>query len=212
MWDWQEIIIKNIFIFFLAIILALLEIEIEGPDGWAKNLPTWRPNKDKWYTKLYASLFSNKELTGYHLTVFIFVLLIFHIPFVYGIPLTWDTWLRNMTLYMAFIILWDFLWFVINPAFTLKRFHKKEVTWHKEWFGFMPVDYYDNIIMSFVLVAILSLINHSFEPLLWGLANYSLFIIQLVIVIALSHKVFETQKWKLIAAKTTKSMGFKKSK
>jgi hypothetical protein len=29
-----------------GIFLALLEIEIEGKHGWAKNLPTWRKNKD----------------------------------------------------------------------------------------------------------------------------------------------------------------------
>lgn len=30
----------------MATVLALLEIQIEGEGGWAKNLPTWRPHPD----------------------------------------------------------------------------------------------------------------------------------------------------------------------
>jgi len=196
MWDLIDLLIKNFYIFVLAVTLALIEIEIEGPDGWAANLPTWRPHKDKWYTRLFASLFSNKELTGYHLTVFIFVFLIFHLPFVFGIDLNWDTWLRTMFYYMNFIILWDFLWFVLNPAFTIKRFNSKNVTWHKKWFWIMPVDYYDNIIMSVVFVGTLSLINKSYEPLLWGLVNLAIFAVLLVLSILVTLTILQTPKWK----------------
>ena len=31
-----------LFVFVAALIFAKLEIEIEGPHGWAEKLPTWR--------------------------------------------------------------------------------------------------------------------------------------------------------------------------
>ena len=36
----QSIIISNIYLFVLAVVLAILEIQIEGKHGWAMNLPT----------------------------------------------------------------------------------------------------------------------------------------------------------------------------
>lgn len=42
---------------FFALVLACLEIEIEGKDGWAKNLPTWRRK---------AVVCGNRPWTGYH--------------------------------------------------------------------------------------------------------------------------------------------------
>ena len=39
---------------------ALLEMQIEGPNGWTASLPTWRV-ENRW-TRLF---FSSKPLTGY---------------------------------------------------------------------------------------------------------------------------------------------------
>jgi len=43
----MDVITTNIYIFVMATVLALLEIQIEGANGWARNLPTWRPHAAK---------------------------------------------------------------------------------------------------------------------------------------------------------------------
>src|SRR6476469_4487627 len=62
------------YFFFIALILAHLEIQIEGPHGWAEKLPTWRwdgPGVRRWF---------GKPVTGYHLCLVMFILL----------TVTWD--------------------------------------------------------------------------------------------------------------------------
>lgn len=41
------IIIKAVYVFIMALVLAILEVQIEGINGWAKNIPTWRPDPKK---------------------------------------------------------------------------------------------------------------------------------------------------------------------
>jgi len=115
------LILTNVYIFILAIALAILEIQIEGPNGWAKNLPTWRPHPNNWYVKLYMKSMSGREATGYHITMFSFVFLIFHLPYVFGATLTLEHWLQTMSFFIIFSVLWDFLWFVLNPSYPLKK-------------------------------------------------------------------------------------------
>ncbi|BBQ00835.1 hypothetical protein BSFA1_59630 [Burkholderia sp. SFA1] len=43
---------------------------------------------------------------------------------------------------MAFWLIEDFLWFVLNPAFGLARFNPSDVPWHKHWIAFAPTDYW----------------------------------------------------------------------
>ena len=67
--------------FYIGLILsaslfAMVEIQIEGADGWAAQLPTWRV-ENRW-TRLF---FGKRPLTGYHLYVLLFVLLMAHAPF-----------------------------------------------------------------------------------------------------------------------------------
>ncbi|MBI4036842.1 hypothetical protein HY385_00245, partial [Candidatus Daviesbacteria bacterium] len=76
----MDIMLTNIYLFLMATVLAILEIQIEGKHGWAKNLPTWRPKSQSFFVKLYSKMMSGKEMTGYHLSMFSFVVLIFHLP------------------------------------------------------------------------------------------------------------------------------------
>ena len=67
-----------IYLLISALVFARLEIEIEGPHGWAEKLPTWRIN-NRWTRLFYGS----RPLTGYHLWMQIFVLLqMVHVPLV----------------------------------------------------------------------------------------------------------------------------------
>ena len=138
----------GIYTLIFGIFLALLEIEIEWKNGWAQNLPTWR----KVNTKAPMSFLRN--LTGYHSTLMLMILCLHHVVF---IGFYWYFWPSDEFFILAFyfflLIFWDFLWFVLNPHFTLKKFKKEHIIWYTDskWiFGF-PIDYWYGIIGSIIL-------------------------------------------------------------
>jgi hypothetical protein len=126
-------------LFAAAAALALLEIEIEGDRGWASGLPTWRV-QNRWTRVLLGS----RALTGYHLYAHLFVLVMAHLPFGLGlVPFGWSAELRVVAFLILFWILEDFLWFVFNPAFGIRRFTREHVWWHgPSWWGIMPREYW----------------------------------------------------------------------
>ena len=187
--------VTNIYIFLLAMVLAILEIQVEGPDGWAQNLPTWRP-KGKGFKKLYQKIMSNREPTGYHITMFTFVLLILHLPYVFGLDLTILNWVRTVSLFFIFVVLWDFLWFVLNPYHPLKRFSKEHIWWHKKWFAALPADYYMSILLSFLVLLPVAWYYNSCTLLTWWWFNIILFLVETIIVILFTLYVLKIDNWK----------------
>ncbi len=65
----------TLYILVFGILLALLEIEIEGKHGWAKNLPTWRKDSS-------SSLVFLRSITGYHSILFLMILFLNHIVYI----------------------------------------------------------------------------------------------------------------------------------
>jgi hypothetical protein len=121
-----------------SFLFAKVEIQIEGGDGWAAKLPTWRLEN-----RLTQILYGGRPLTGYHLYVQLFVLVFCHFPFALGLPLT----ARSEALVLAFMILFwiieDFLWFVVNPRFGIRNFKASAIWWHrKAWFLIAPREYF----------------------------------------------------------------------
>jgi hypothetical protein len=121
-----------------ATLLALLEIQIEGPHGWAASLPTWRWD-NRWVRRIWG-----RPLTGYHLFLDLFILALLHLPF--ALTLAEWSWAREFTV-LSFLLLFfageDFLWFALNPAFGLRKFTKEHVWWHaSSWWWIMPRDYW----------------------------------------------------------------------
>lgn len=185
----------NIYIFILATFLAILEIQIEGPHGWAKNLPTWRPQNKSWLLKFYQKLMSDREATGYHITMFSFVLLIFHLPYVFGLAFSWQHWLQTMAYFLMFVVLWDFLWFVLNPHYPLKRFKKEHIWWHKRWRLGLPVDYYGSVLLSLMIVLPYVWLQHDLFLLNWWLGNILAFLVQTFILILFTLYVLKIDNW-----------------
>jgi len=127
-----------LFVLIAAILFAKLEIEIEGPHGWAEKLPTWRIE----HHFLLDWLFGGRPLTGYHVWTFVFVLFLFHLPFFWS-----GTWAGHAELnvlggYVLFWLLEDMLWFILNPHYGWTKFTKENVWWHKRWALGVPVDYW----------------------------------------------------------------------
>ncbi|HET9986091.1 MAG TPA: hypothetical protein VFQ38_20995 [Longimicrobiales bacterium] len=122
-----------------AALFALLEIQIEGREGWAAGLPTWRI-RNAWTRRLLGA----REVTGYHVYFQLFVLVMAHLPYlVAAVPPSLALELRILAFLILFWVLEDFLWFVFNPAYGLRRFRREEVWWHAAtWWGVMPRDYW----------------------------------------------------------------------
>lgn len=139
-----------LFLFFLSTVFALLEIQIEGKHGWAQNLPTWVYKKD-WI----INLLNGKYPTGYH-TVFIllFFPLFFHLPVFFT---KWSIYKECIVIgsFFLLIVVEDFMWFVLNPAFGLKKFSpkNKKIWWHRKWFWKLPDFYIEGLLVAFILLS-----------------------------------------------------------
>ncbi len=134
----------------LAGIYALVEVHTEGPAGWAANLPTWRREPPRWLRRVWGG----RLLTGYHVYLFTFRAMVFHLPHFCGVRNHAHAEVLIFASLMLFWILEDFLWFVFNPAWRLTSFRPGQVPWHKHWFLGVPVDY---IIFGFISAALFAL-------------------------------------------------------
>lgn len=144
---------RILFLFGYALLFAAVEIEIEGPHGWAERLPTWF-RVTPLYARFYGLFMRGKPLTGYHLVMFVLPLWSFHLGFVGGVPWSAAGEATTLSAYVVWVLIWDLLWFVLNPRFGWKRFRRHQVWWHgRTWIGRFPVDYYSALATSFVLAA-----------------------------------------------------------
>jgi hypothetical protein len=135
----MEHLIFAAYLILAAFTFAKVEIEIEGPHGWASNLPTWRI-QNKWTEFFYG----HRPLTGYHLWLQLFVMMMAHLPVALNVwNWSWSLELRLIGFVIIFFITEDFLWFIVNPAYGLSRFRARHIWWHeKTWWWFMPRDYW----------------------------------------------------------------------
>jgi len=132
-------LIFGAFVLLAAYTFARVEIEIEGPHGWAASLPTWRIS-NRW-TKIF---YGNRPLTGYHLWLQLFVLVLAHTPIaLFFVRWSWSAELRIVGFVIVFFLVEDFLWFVLNPAYGIRRFRRQHIWWHEPtWWWIMPRDYW----------------------------------------------------------------------
>jgi hypothetical protein len=151
-----DLFLQIIFLFIFCLILAALEVQIEGGAGWAKNLPSWRPKAGRWYAKIYSKMMSGKELTGYHLMIFGLVFIFMHYPYFVQKSWSFSSELTSLSFFFIVIVVWDFLWFVINPHYDFMDFWKKKVWWHKRWFLHLPIDYWFALFISAILYIVKS--------------------------------------------------------
>ncbi len=120
----------SIYLFVLALLLALIEIEIEGKNGWAAKTETFR--KDLTKIRFIKKITWSQELTGYHLFLNIFLIMFFHIPYFFGFSLTLANEFLILGYYLLFGVTWDFLWFVLNPYYGIAKFKKDEIPWFSQ--------------------------------------------------------------------------------
>ncbi len=136
-----------LFSFILAFFWAKLEIEIEGKNGWASGLPTWR-----FQNKLTNFILSGAPLTGYHVWLIGLLFLAFHLPFFTHLEWTLSRELAFIGVFLLFIIIEDFLWFILNPAYGLSKFKKNYISWHKHWLWIVPAPYVVVVLTGIILI------------------------------------------------------------
>ncbi len=131
-----------------AFFFSEVEIQIEGPAGWASSLPTWRIEK-YWLLDIF---WGGRPMTGYHAWVFSFMFLVFHLGVFINLNWSLRTEARIIASLMLFWIIEDFLWFILNPAFGINNFSQNKIPWHKQWFLNIPVDYWTFTIVAAFLM------------------------------------------------------------
>jgi hypothetical protein len=118
---------------------ALLEIQIEGKNGWARHLPTFRINV------FFKKLLGGKPLTGYHIYMLLTFIVVFNAMMHEEVSLKNEF---NIIGYLSiFFVLEDMFWFILNPHYTLKRFIQKDIKWHKRWLFGLPISYWVGILI-----------------------------------------------------------------
>jgi hypothetical protein len=135
-----------VFMLFMAFILAMWEIQIEGEHGWAAKLPCWRIEKG-WISKITGT----RPITGYHFFMSIFMIGMIHLP-LFFVPWTWRLEFLLFGFYIGMVFIEDFLWFVFNPGYGIKKFRKGKIWWHKTWWGPVPSLYYILLVLTVVLI------------------------------------------------------------
>ena len=150
---------------------------MEGAHGWAKNLPT---------TKNVLGSF-----TLYHLYMLGFLLLLFGGWFFTRFVSGWISGWSMVFQFGFYMILWllieDFLWFVFNPHFTLKRYTKKDIPWHPTWVGSVPL----HNITGFLGLIVLCLLEGS-GRLFGGLGIGAVFTLACILFAPLYHRYYRS--------------------
>jgi hypothetical protein len=134
------------FMFVMAVILALWEIQIEGKDGWAAKSPGWRIEKG-WVVKVTGG----RPLTGYHVFMTLFIIGLLHLTFFF-VPWSWQMEILLIGFYLGMLLLEDFFWFVLNPYYGIKNFRKGKIWWHKSWWGPVPSFYWILLASATVMI------------------------------------------------------------
>ena len=176
----------------LSLTLALMEIQIEGKNGWARELPTWRANPNSKIFRVFSMVMPGKDLTGYHMLFFVLIVMIFHFPYVQGLPFTLLNWLMTLSLMFLCMLMEDFLWFIFNPAYGMQKFFGNQVPWHERRVFGLPSDYFMAFGTSLLMSLIAYLISQNVGIFLWWFANISIFFLLISASIIFMH--FRTPK------------------
>lgn len=191
-------VISAIYWFLVALTLALTEIEVEGKFGWAEKTATWSRKVSA--PKGFRLFSGSRTLTGYHLFLNAFLLILIHSPLIFFNTFSWDLEFQLIAIYLVWALFWDFLWFILNPYYGWAKFSPKAVWWFGEepWiFKKLPIKYFVQIGISFILILASYYLNNSFEVI----TNHALTILLFVIFTILTHlfirPIYHSYYWKL---------------
>lgn len=137
----------SLFAIIGSFFLAKLEIQIEGKNGWASDLPTWRKK-----SRILSVIFGEYILTGYHTWLFSFVIIFLNFPFFIGFPWSFSAELQILSIFFFSVPVEDAFWVLLNPNYGLKKFNKEHIIWHRKWIGIMPFCYLSYYLIGLALL------------------------------------------------------------
>lgn len=181
----MDILGPTVFLFVMAALFAIFEIEAEGKYGWAEKFPTWyRVNGPaKWYVRI-----THKPLTGYHLALFCVTLMLFFWPMTATSSWSLSGVLASLANYLAWVVVWDYSWFILNPHYGARRFRRHTVWWFgkEPWLGPIPVSYIASWVAALGLSALGGVVSGNAEQAvksqLWQFGWYAVGILSLIIM------------------------------
>jgi len=141
---WRSLILLSVYVFLLCVLLAELEIQIEGSAGWASDLPTWRITDPA-----VTWLFAGRPVTGYHVFLVLFLVTVLHFPLLFA-KASIEQESKILWSLVVVAVVWDFLWFALNPSYGITRYSARHVWWFRAWFLGFPVEYFVGIAVSFI--------------------------------------------------------------
>lgn len=132
-----------------SLVHAILEIQIEGPNGWAKALPT-----KKFTGWIARNLTEVGYITGFHAATLAFIALLAHFPVLFVSDWTWQRESAVLGFLFFHFTFEDFFWFVLNPSYGIAKFKKQHIWWHRHWIFGLPASYWLGIILGLVFLFI----------------------------------------------------------
>lgn len=134
-----------------AFFIAAMEVQIEGKNGWASALPTWcirHPN--------VCRVIGGRPLTGYHVFLTLSILSLLHVAFLLT-PWSLSREFFLIGFWITMMTVEDFLWFIINPHFGLREFHRRNehLWWHSSWTLGLPTFYWFVIPIGVLMMTVL---------------------------------------------------------
>ena len=142
---WRSALLLGLYLFILSVFIANLEIQIEGPNGWAADLPTWRITNPH-----YTWVFGGRPITGYHVFLNLVLLTFFHFPLLFRKP-TLRAEVKILYSFLVISVVWDFLWFAFNPHFGIWKYRPENIPWFKNWILGVPADYFVGLAITLVV-------------------------------------------------------------
>jgi len=125
--------------------------------------------------RVYRLAMGQRPLTGYHVFAFTIPLVIVHLPFAFGLDWSLSAELSQLAIYFALAVIWDYIWFVMNPAYTVHRFRRGNVWWFQvPWIWRFPLDYYVGMGLSVALAGLAAVDAGNWAPVrsqLWLIAG-----------------------------------------
>lgn len=180
------------FLLVLATLFAIFEIEAEGKYGWGEKFPTWYRTTG-FVAKLYGSI-THKPLTGYHAALFFVPFFLFMWPMVATATMTWAGVFSALSNYFAWVVLWDFIWFVLNPNYGIKQFRRTSVWWfsREPWlFGRIPFGYVSSWATALGLSAVSGVISGSWQTMVNNqLQQFGWYLAGLVLLVAIGAPLY----------------------
>jgi hypothetical protein len=182
---------RTILLYVYAFALGAVELEIEGGYGWAERLPTWWLRRGI-IGRVFDVFMGHRPLTGYHVYAFTIPLLLLHLPFTVGVDWSLSAELVVLGTYFVFASVWDYHWFILSPAYTVRRFKRGNVWWFEvPWIWRFPLDYYVSIVVSIAFAALAAWADGDSDPLvqhMWMLAGFAVLTGLAVLAAPLYHR------------------------